>query len=115
MKVKDVGAQSIIDEQLEHRRSKNSELDREIVRLRKIVGEQKEMAQLIAGAVKAADPLRLVPWKSPPKSGKAIIPVLVLSDLHIGEVVDSGEVEGFNAFDWNIAQRRASYIVTSFL
>jgi hypothetical protein len=115
VKITDLSPDKIVNDQLEHLRAKNAELDREVSRLRKFVGEQKEMAQLVVAAVKASDPLKPVPWKSPPKSGKPVIPVLVLSDLHIGEVVDSGEVEGFNAFDWNIAQSRATYIVTSFL
>lgn len=47
-------------------------------------------------------------WAQPPKSGRdhRAIPSLMLSDLHLDEVVDPGEVEGLNAYNREIAEMR---------
>lgn len=47
-------------------------------------------------------------WAQPPKSGRdhRAIPTLMLSDLHLDEVVDPAEVEGLNAYNREIAELR---------
>lgn len=47
-------------------------------------------------------------WAAPGKSTKAhkAIPTLMLSDLHLDEVVNPDEVEGLNAYDRDIAELR---------
>jgi len=117
LKIADLAAKTKAaeNEQIEHLRAKSAELDKEVRRLRQIIGEQREIATGLVAAVKATDPFPRIAWKSPAKSGKPIIPVLKLSDLHIGEVIRKDETEGFGAFNWDIAQERAAYIVNSFL
>lgn len=62
------------------------------------------------------EPLAPVPYSTPSKKvGCPTTAVLVLSDWHIGEFIDSDEVNFFNSFDWEIAQRRVSHLVRNFL
>ncbi|RMH82633.1 MAG: hypothetical protein D6683_02800, partial [Actinomyces sp.] len=52
-------------------------------------------------------------WTTPKRRPRALTcaPVLLLSDWHFGEVVDPREVDGANAFDDEIAERRWSRVI----
>lgn len=116
MKVTDaVAATQPVDEQVLHLRERNKQLESSLANYRKELGERKEVVEMLRSAVIAAQPFQRVPWKTPAKAGKPVIPVLKLSDWHIGEVVNPAETEGFNAFNWEIAQGRINSIVTNFL
>lgn len=104
-----------VDEQVLHLRSRIQEQSRELQGLRAAIGQQKEVKHAIKEAVTACEPYKRVPYKAPPKSGSAIIPVLKLSDWQLGEVINPGETEGFGEFNWEIAQRRMFYITAKFL
>ena len=104
-----------VDEQVAHLRARTAQQEREIRRLSEVVGGQREIKQALVEAVIACEPYKRVAWKAPSKPGKPVIPVLKLSDWHIGEVINPAETEGFGRYDWEIAQRRIFGIVTDFL
>jgi predicted phosphodiesterase len=107
-------SQETVD-QILHLRDANKELEKRIESLRTAIGEQKEFAHQVASAVTAAQPIQRIPIPVLRKQLPVISPVLMLSDLHIGEVVNKEEVEGFNEFNWKIAQTRMANIVTDFI
>jgi len=90
----------------------------EIKRLRRELGHsEQEVERLNArleryAYVRAAD-LRPVAWIAKPKSKQVHVatPVLMLSDLHLDEVVDLDEMDGVNAYDRDIAHGRLERIV----
>ncbi len=41
------------------------------------------------------------------RKGSPVVPVLHLTDVHMGAVQDSNEIEGFNAYSPEIADNRA--------
>jgi hypothetical protein len=45
----------------------------------------------------------------------SIEPVLIISDLHIGEIVDSEQINGINSYDLNIAKKRLNDIYNKFI
>lgn len=118
MKIKDVveaNRKPTVDEQVAHLRAKSLEQEREIYRLSVAVGSQREIKRALIEAVTACGPFKRVPWKTPPNPGKPVIPVLKLSDWHIGEVINPAETEGFGRYNWETAQRRIFGITTDFL
>jgi hypothetical protein len=114
-KEKQIAIRTSTDDLIVHLRSQNGKLEREITRLLGVVGNQRNMAHMVASAVMAAPPFPRVPWKCPAKPGSPVIPVLKLSDWHIGEYINPKETEGFGGFDWATAQRRVSMLIDSFL
>jgi len=91
------------------------ELEKERRGLVERLGAQQDFADLCAAAVVAMDPFPVPPSRKSSKVAKPISAVLDLSDWHVGEFVNSREVEGFNRYNWGIAQNRAFSIVTDFL
>ena len=83
--------------------------------LRAQLGNQQEFFDQVAGTLKVQDPYPKFKYTHAQKTGSPIVPVLELSDLHIGEVVQENEVEGFNKYNWEIAQAGLFGIVTDFL
>ena len=112
---KEVNIKISSDELIVHLRTKNDKLQNEIERLLKVLGEKKDTADLVARAVMAAEPFKRFEWKRPPKPGSPIIPVLKLSDWHIGEKINPAETEGFGEFNWYIAQQRVYTLVDDFI
>lgn len=86
--------------------------------VKQLVIERDELAAMVAkfAAVKAED-LRIPKWVASPqqkrKSGEAhwATPVLMLSDLHLDEVVDIAEMDGMNEYDRAIALARLERVV----
>lgn len=102
-------------DQILHLRAVVKKLEKDNKKLRKKIGEEKEFFQTLAGAVEAAEPLQKFKYKGIRRKGSVVIPVLVLSDLHLGEVIKKNETEGFGRFNYRIAERRLYGIVTNFL
>jgi hypothetical protein len=115
MKIAEVVADKEVNEQILHLRARNAQLEADVARLHKSIGEQKEYAQGVTSAVVAAEPFKRIAWNRPAKAGKPVIPVLKFSDWQIGETVALSETEGFGEFNWSIAQARAHKITDGFL
>jgi hypothetical protein len=105
-------AERIADEKLEVHKE-----NREIaLRLRTVSAEARETVEKLArmekelGCLRKLDPKKMDPpeFLTPksPSSGHHAIPVLDVSDVHWGEVVDPAQVQGVNAFDVRIAKMR---------
>ena len=83
--------------------------------IEKATKSQKAQAEL-EGRQKAAEsifkglnaPVQTPPWAQTgfEHSGSHGIPVLFLSDVHAGEVVNKREMQGRNEYDWQIMERR---------
>ncbi len=91
------------------------ELEKTNKDLRLKVGAQKELASELSAAVRAADPFPRHKYAAPQASKSPVVPVIMLSDWHIGEVIEKDEMEGFNEFTYQIAEDRIFGIVDSFL
>ena len=96
-------------------RAANKELSRDADKLRVQLGKQRLFSEQVAGSIKALDPYPYFRYSRAQKTCNPIVPVLEISDLHVGEVVQPNEVEGFNKFNWAIAQAGLFGIVTDFL
>lgn len=83
-------------------------------KLRTLLADRQDFARECAAATVSADPLP-VPRLRVSRVRPTVYPALKLSDWHIGECVNAREVEGFNRFNWAIAQERIWAIVGSFL
>ncbi len=92
--------------QLVHLRKQNEQLSRQVFRLLTLLGSQKEMAKLVADSVEAAQPVPRVPYQRSARTSSPITPVLMLSDLHIGEFIDALQTEGFGRY--NCRRRRTA-------
>lgn len=94
---------------------KNNQLETANKDLRLKVGAQKELASELSDAVRAADPFPRYTYAKPQVSKSPVVPAIMLSDWHIGEVIQKDEMEGFNEFNYQIAEDRIFGIVDSFL
>jgi hypothetical protein len=99
-----------------HLRNLNAGLLRQIKSLQEQLGNREEFIAEVCGSIVAQEPYP--PFSYPKRKAKhssPVVPVLVLSDWHIGEVVNANEVEGFNAYNWEIAQAGVFGLVEDFL
>jgi hypothetical protein len=97
-------------------RSSLSACERDNRVLRNQLGRIEEFNSQVIGHVESLKPyLDFKYRRQPPKTSKPIVPVLDLSDWHIGEVVEANEVEGFNKFNWSIAQEGVFKLIQEFL
>lgn len=95
-------------------------LRREVAALRlenkRLVSESADLAAIKRFIGTASRNLEPSPaWLlKPPKLGKLVhgIPTLMLSDLHFGETVFSGQVNGVNEYNVAIAKRRLQRVIT---
>jgi len=109
-------AQSITnEEQVLFLRSANQDLENRISKLLKVIGKQQEFVEAVKSAVVAANPLPRHTWKEENGKNPEAIPVIKLSDWHIGEIVNADETEGLGEYNFAIAQRRIFGIVDSFM
>ncbi len=93
--------------QAEHRRLKTA------ARKHRTVDVQAEaLLREIRNTVLPAEPVYDAP-EAAEGDGKPHMHVLLLSDLHVGEVVDSEAVNGLNQFNWEILLERMDNIHTS--
>lgn len=105
------------EEQASFLRRANTNLETRITELSRALGEQRELGDMIRGAVVAAQPLPFI-WIPPKKSlgkGQDVAAVIKFSDWHIGEVVSEIETEGFGVYNFAIARRRLFGIIEAFL
>jgi len=96
----------------------NQELRRRIEELKLEMGEHEAVFESIRREFKSIEPRDPVIYTPTSKSDKVSAPlsaVLVLSDWHIGEYVESDEIERFNQFSWAIAQKRCYYLQKQFV
>lgn len=99
-----------------HLKKANANLMSENKKLREALGDREEMVEQVCGAVTALEPFRKFEYaRIKSKTTSAVVPVLKLSDWHIGEVVLADETEGFNQFNWDIAQAGVFGIIADFL
>jgi hypothetical protein len=103
------------EERIDWLKFKTTELEKANKDLRLKVGAQKELASELSDAVRAADPFPRHIYAAPQASKSPVVPALMLSDWHIGEVIQEDETEGFNKFNYQIASDRIFGIVDSFL
>jgi predicted phosphodiesterase len=89
-------------------------LEEEKVKLENLLDQQRVITSVIQTACES---LRPFPIQYRPASSKKTqsSAVLVLSDWHIGEKIKPDEVEGVNAFNLSIAQRRVQNLGERFL
>lgn len=85
-------------------------------RNKRLATENERLEALLArySTVRASDQ-KVPAWLKPKKVTKAhrATPVLMLSDLHLDEVVDLDEMDGINCFDREIAHRRLEKVINS--
>lgn len=83
----------------------------------KLVRELEELRKLTDRLVAIhPDDLTVPEWvHEPPASGKVhhAMPVLMLSDLHLDEVVDLYDMDGMNSYDRAIAERRLERVINA--
>lgn len=108
--------QPIVD-QVQFLRKANRALEYRLTEYQNMLAERHELLENIKAAVVASNPLPKTHWKEPKAGtvGSLIVPVIKFSDWHIGARINADETEGFGEYDWEIAQRRAHGIVSSFL
>ena len=94
---------------------KNNQLEAANKDLRLKVGAQKELASELSAAVRAADPFPRHSYAALKADKPPVVPAIMLSDWHIGEVIQKDEMEGFNEFTYQIAEDRIFDIIDSFL
>jgi len=103
--VEDFKAKHNPDQEVIYLRERVRELDSLREQERKATGEAREIIFSLHNAVKTAKPVALK-YKPKPNSKNPITAVLQLTDLHYGEVIEKDEVDGFNEFNPDIAERR---------
>lgn len=85
-------------------RSKNRELE---ARLNSYRREHGKLEVFFDQVIEAIEPVEMFePIKFEHKNGTPVVPVLHLTDIHVGAVQDPNEIEGFNAYSPEIAQTR---------
>ena len=66
-------------------------------------------------SIKLNNPVIHIPTAKNIRVSSTLSAVLVLSDWHIGEVVEKDEIEEFNEYNWALAQKRAYYLQKQFV
>jgi predicted phosphodiesterase len=77
--------------------------------------DKNEFAEQCAASVSALPAYPKFKYNRPSKVSVPISAVIMLSDWHIGEIIEANETEGFGKYNWNIAQNRAFSIVNDFI
>lgn len=114
-KIKEGRQEQTEEEVNEFLRYKATQLEKANADLRLKVGAQKELASELGAAVRAADPFPRYSYAKPQVSKSPVVPAIMLSDWHVGEVIQKDEMEGFNEFNYQVAEDRIFGIVASFL
>lgn len=98
-------------------RAKNSQLEKEITKLKLEFGDFSEFFDELVEATTAIDPINLVYKKSKKKKivESPVTAVASFGDWHIGEVTEPDQIECFNEFNWKIANRRVAHYCDKFL
>lgn len=90
------------------------DLEKDNSGLRERISAKDDFYERVAAALASADPFPRRAGRASSKKSPVSV-VLKLSDWHIGEVVKANETEGFNRFNWAIAQERINGIVDGVL
>jgi hypothetical protein len=85
-------------------RRQNSELKSVLQSYRREHGKLEIFFEQVIEAIQPIEPLRHVKFER--GSATPVVPVLHLTDLHIGAVQEPNEIEGFNAYSPEIAEAR---------
>lgn len=110
--IEDVTPQSPLIQKL---RSDKQGLLKRIATLEIQAGANEDFLDEFRGALSSIKPLEAVRYvPKDRKVGHPMSAVAVFSDWHIGEVIRPSEVEGFNSFSWEIAQKRMYYFGKKF-
>jgi len=112
MKIDDVLKGKRDHEQIAFLRKKAEMLEAKLAGLRIQLGEQREVRDMIRESIAAADPFPRVPWSAPAKADSQVHAVFSYGDWHTGAIIKASEIEGINAFNWKIQQRRIHHIVS---
>jgi hypothetical protein len=98
-------------------RKDNQTLKSRIEQLKVHIGNEQDFFLMLTDALKQLKPkeLKYKPSKKPGKITNPVSAVIQFSDWHVGEVVDADEIEGFNAFNYAIANKRITTIVSNFI
>jgi len=94
------------DERIASLRAQVEQLKSQLRSYQEGEGAKRELADALSSAVRAIEPYPRVNYTRTKDPSKSVSLVCDLSDLHIGEVIRSAEVEGLNEFNWAIAQDR---------
>ena len=104
----------IVNEQFLRKRIRD--LERQAIGLRVSLQARDEFKGEVASAVASCDPYPAYKYRPGSNSKSlAIVPVLDISDWHIGEIIDADEVEGYNIFNWEIAQAGIFALLEDFI
>lgn len=91
-------------EKSEELRSKNRELESRLNQYRREHGKLELFFEEVVGAIRPV--VERDPVKFDKRSGTAVVPVMHLTDIHMGAVQEPDEIEGFNAYSPEIADAR---------
>lgn len=111
----DDGATRILD--LERREKRVSGLQRDLdKKTLELLEAQDQEKRLLDTTKKIVEGFNLKPLASPPKAATSDkktkeSAVLLLSDLHAGEVVNLEDMGGLGEFNWSILESRLSYVI----
>jgi len=91
----------------------NRALSKKVDELKLNMGENEAYYDEIKSKLDRVDPLpmQLITMPKQKKVGSPLSAVMVLGDWHIGEYVDYDEVNEFNHYSWDVAQKRMAYLV----
>ena len=101
--------------QVKHLRKQIKTLEKERRKLSEQLASNQDFADLCSAAVVALDPYPAFEYTRKAKVANPITAVIDFSDWHIGEVINLREVEGYNKYNWTIAQNRIFSIITDFI
>ena len=101
--------------EMESLRSRFRDQTAELKAARLALGDIGEAMSAVRDAVVAEPPVRLSVQAAKPGKGKPrpVTLVIQLTDWHIGLVTPESMVEGFNAYNWQIAQNRVGRLLES--
>ena len=85
-------------------RRQNAELKTVLQSYRREHGKLEVFFEQVVEAIRPVAPLPPVSFEK--KGGTPVMPVMHLTDLHVGATQEPNEIEGFNAYSPEIAQRR---------
>lgn len=94
-------------------RAKNRSLEAELKAARLALGDIGEAMSAVCDEVIAEPPLKIPEVSKDKGKGRPISLALQLTDWHIGLTTPESMVEGFNAFNWQVAQDRVWKLVDS--
>lgn len=98
-------------------RKDNATLKTRVEQLKVQIGNEEDFFLALSECIKELKPqaLKYIPPTTPGKVTHPVSAVIQFSDWHIGEVVDADEIEGFNAYNYEIATYRIRNIVSKFI